>query len=425
MSASENNQEGTSKGNGEDEVTLGEVLRQQKELDDEYEQEYLEVLGGSDDKMCTYSQGYIKRQALYACLTCNPEARTDPTKRAGVCLACSYSCHDGHDMVELYTKRNFRCDCGTAKILAVRCKFDTVKLDQNDKNVYNQNFSGLYCTCHRPYPDAEDSIEDEMIQCVLCEDWFHSRHLQAAVPASNSFAEMICGDCMSKHDVIHHYVGMSITKVDDSVLDTTVDPDVSLNTTEQNDTTMDDSHKEGEEGKVEELLKDEINQSIMNIIEINKSNIETSDTLDQEPPAKRQKIGTDTTVAKCTKPLLVGEKLPGATFWPNDWRKSICSCEKCITELKEQKIEFLVDLEDTVLSYQEKGLAKVHETTEDRAMRAFSQIDRQQQINVLTGYNKLKENLKEFLHSYAVSDVTVTIDDVNRFFRTMNEKDGK
>lgn len=54
------------KTNGEDEVTLGEVLRQQKELDDEYEQEYLEVLGGSDDKMCTYSQGYIKRQALYA-----------------------------------------------------------------------------------------------------------------------------------------------------------------------------------------------------------------------------------------------------------------------------------------------------------------------------------------------------------------------
>lgn len=55
-------------------------------------------------------QGYIKRQALYACLTCTPEARTDPTKRAGVCLACSYACHDGHDMVELYTKRNFRCD---------------------------------------------------------------------------------------------------------------------------------------------------------------------------------------------------------------------------------------------------------------------------------------------------------------------------
>lgn len=58
MSESENNQEGSSSKttNREDEVTLGEILKQQKELDDEYEQEYLEVLGGSDDKMCTYSQ---------------------------------------------------------------------------------------------------------------------------------------------------------------------------------------------------------------------------------------------------------------------------------------------------------------------------------------------------------------------------------
>lgn len=56
-----NNHQGTSSSNDkkeikDDEVTLGEVLRQQKELDDEYEQEYLEVLGGSDDKHCTYSQ---------------------------------------------------------------------------------------------------------------------------------------------------------------------------------------------------------------------------------------------------------------------------------------------------------------------------------------------------------------------------------
>lgn len=119
-----------------------------------------------------YMQGYIKRQALFACLSCTPEARTDAKKRAGICLACSYSCHIGHEMVELHTKRAFRCDCGTAKILAVRCRLDENKLDQNDQNQYNQNFSGLYCVCHRPYPDPEDSIGDEMSQCVICEDWY-------------------------------------------------------------------------------------------------------------------------------------------------------------------------------------------------------------------------------------------------------------
>ena len=44
---------------------------------------------------------------------------------------------------------------------------------------YNQNYRGVYCTCHRPYPDPEDDTPDEMIQCVVCEDWFHGRHLQA------------------------------------------------------------------------------------------------------------------------------------------------------------------------------------------------------------------------------------------------------
>lgn len=104
-----------------------------------------------------------------------PESKDKPEKRSGVCLACSYKCHDGHDLVELYTKRNFRCDCGTSKILTIRCKLDANKMEDNDKNTYNQNFSGVYCVCHRPYPDEQDDVQDEMIQCVFCEDWsvFH------------------------------------------------------------------------------------------------------------------------------------------------------------------------------------------------------------------------------------------------------------
>ena len=43
----------------------------------------------------------MKRQALYACNTCTPKGG----EAAGVCLACSYKCHEGHDLFELYTKR--------------------------------------------------------------------------------------------------------------------------------------------------------------------------------------------------------------------------------------------------------------------------------------------------------------------------------
>ena len=63
----------------------------------------------------------MARQPLYSCLTCARETTKrrrisssasqpqnddlDPQWLAGVCLACSIKCHDGHELVELYTKR--------------------------------------------------------------------------------------------------------------------------------------------------------------------------------------------------------------------------------------------------------------------------------------------------------------------------------
>lgn len=80
-----------------------------------------------------FTQGYVSRQALYACSTCTPSSSV----LAGFCLACSLRCHEGHDVIELYTKRyvgekegvdfmvlffsNFRCDCGNSKISGNPC----------------------------------------------------------------------------------------------------------------------------------------------------------------------------------------------------------------------------------------------------------------------------------------------------------------
>lgn len=168
-------------------------------------------------------QGYVKRQAVFACNTCTPNDR-DP---AGICLACANTCHDGHDIFELYTKRyvvkiecylwhevffstleflpffflclrrNFRCDCGNKRFGDFKCQLIPVrdvfpnwiclthfsyhliplwhiryftlgitrlllylqaKDQENNKNLYNHNFWGCYCTCDRPYPDTDDQV---------------------------------------------------------------------------------------------------------------------------------------------------------------------------------------------------------------------------------------------------------------------------
>lgn len=80
---------------------------------------------------------------------------------------------------EIYTKRNFRCDCGNSKFVGLTCKLFREKDKINDKNLYNHNFIGKYCTCSRPYPDPNGYSGDteDMIQCCICEDWFHEDHL--------------------------------------------------------------------------------------------------------------------------------------------------------------------------------------------------------------------------------------------------------
>jgi hypothetical protein len=59
-------------------------------------------------------------------------------------------------------------------------------------NTYSQNYGGLYCNCHRPYPDPERATPEVMVQCVICEDWLHEEHISKDVveaPDANSSEE--------------------------------------------------------------------------------------------------------------------------------------------------------------------------------------------------------------------------------------------
>ncbi|TNN15283.1 putative E3 ubiquitin-protein ligase UBR7 [Schistosoma japonicum] len=146
---------------------------------DEIDEENCIAMGGIDDKsVCTFIRGYVKRQALYTCRTC---LNIDEVK-AGICFPCAMECHADHDVVELYTKRRFRCDCGNAKFAGVNgC-------------LLWENFSNRYCTCHRPYPDPDYDGVEEMIQCGICENWFH---LEISNPPEN-YNEMTCFMCIRK-----------------------------------------------------------------------------------------------------------------------------------------------------------------------------------------------------------------------------------
>lgn len=149
-----------------------------------------------DPHECTYIKGPI-RQELYACLTCY---RTTSQLNA-ICYACSIRCHTSHDLVELFTKRNRTCDCGTSRVngpCLVRypqwSKLDSQfqKENENHKytpdipdssNSYGHNFHGKFCDCDKIYNPLTDS---NMIQCtfgIACdEDWYHEECIMGLQP---------------------------------------------------------------------------------------------------------------------------------------------------------------------------------------------------------------------------------------------------
>uniref|UniRef100_A0A4W3HFY6 Putative E3 ubiquitin-protein ligase UBR7 n=1 Tax=Callorhinchus milii TaxID=7868 RepID=A0A4W3HFY6_CALMI len=337
-------------------VSLAEVLEQNQEL----ENEASAVLGGSDSDKCSYSEGYVKRQALYACNTCTPKGG----QPAGICLACSYKCHEGHELFELYTKRNFRCDCGNSKFSDLQCKFFPEKEKSNPDNKYNDNFFGLYCICKRPYPDPEDEIPDEMIQCVGCEDWFHGRHLGVDLPENIEYQEMICQNCMNRCSFLWAYASQLA-------------------------------------GMKRPANGDEASCSVK-----------------KEPSAAN---------AKCSLQQLKEKEFlqrDCAIYWPHNWRNKLCTCQPCTTLYKELQVSFLLDESDTVLAYENKG--KTAEETDgerrDPLMTALSNMNRIQQVELIYEYNYLETELKDYLKRFADEGEVVTSQDIQRFFEELQSK---
>jgi len=361
-------------------VTMVDVLKEEQEL----EADACAVLGGSDEKNCTYSKGYLKRQALYACVTCIPESKSDPTKRAGICLACSYSCHEGHDLIELYTRRNFRCDCGNSKFPGKQCNLDNDKAEINEENIYSHNFSGLYCTCERPYPDPEDKVVDEMIQCIICEDWYHCRHLGSPLPPLNSYSEMICSGCIAKHEFLLNYSGYTVTTV---------------------------KEEENKENDTAPEVKAEIDVNISKEETGNLNVTAEAEAKEQEPECKMPKIKCDEITAK---------------FWVENWRQHLCVCKDCLELYEIEKVKYLIDTQDTVHHYEEKGKAKALENTtesqNEKLMQALSSFDRVKQVEAITEYNSMKDQLKEYLQKFAENKKIVREEDIREFFSTMESR---
>lgn len=410
MSESEASKSSCSYNKENDICSLQEVLESEKQTNELANA----VLGASDATNCSYDKGYVYRQALYSCITCMKanqssinSSSSEEKELHGICLACSYECHQNHEIVELYTKRNFCCDCGNSKFKrngdsAFKCNLQPNKESTNSLNKYNHNFLGLYCTCNRPYPEMEissllensssekadeeheeESSNTEMIQCTICEDWFHENHLlgidKFLISNETSDDEVICHLCMFENKYLWSYQGHMPLKSDKA-------SSVTTTTTTVN-------------------------------IEDEKSPYQHDQRTNTESSCFLKRV--DAFNLREDKDLL--EKSQCCVFL-NGWREALCRCNDCMLRYKENKVEFLLSSEDTIAFYEECGNNKIREENIDENKLINDQLgklDRIAQIDFLSNLNEFKKELTDFLAEFAKNSQVVKRENIEEFFEEL------
>ncbi|XP_020775229.1 putative E3 ubiquitin-protein ligase UBR7 isoform X2 [Boleophthalmus pectinirostris] len=383
-------------------------------VDEAFLEQALCILAGSDSENCSYPQGYVKRQAVFACMTCT----SNPDKPAGVCLACVNKCHDDHDIVELFTKRNFRCDCGNSKFGEFKCQLIPTKDAENVKNQYNHNYHGSYCTCDRPYPDPDGQDSDEMIQCVICEDWYHSRHLGGTVLEPEDLQDMVCEGCMNKAPFLWTYAAhYAVPPV----------VDISSDNGEEEVDREDDKKEapEPSQSVIENPSPSETNAT-QKVAENKSSSCkrkreeETSGSLVQEPV---NTVGCRLKLLEALAALssqAAQRPREGAVFWPHDWRRHLCTCTSCKRAYVSAQVQFLMDPSDTMLAYENKGLKEPF--GQNPLLALTVSMDRAVQLELIYGVQEMTTRIAALEEQCAKEGKEVTGEAVRQCFEEIKER---
>ena len=91
---------------------------------------------------------------------------------------------------------------------------------------------------------------------------------------------------------------------------------------------------------------------------------------------------------------------------------------------EEKKIKFLLDDQDTVEHYEQKGKNdRVNKpSNNDRLMMALNSLDRVQQVEAITEYQSFSTELKEYLKTFVDNKRIVREEDITEFFGRLRER---
>ncbi|KAF4554527.1 Mlo2-like protein [Elsinoe fawcettii] len=447
-----------------DSQTAQEYIAQQLQL----EAEAKEALPYQFDS-CTKPLGAL-RQSLFSCLTCNPPPQSvnDPYNAAGICYSCSISCHGEHELVELFSKRDFECDCGTTRTPAsAPCNLRSdpqtgAKGNMTGElarpcNKYNHNFAGRFCGCGDEYDPHKE--KGTMFQCLglgnleeggCGEDWWHpecimglSRHKDGGLSSMKTKAPPL--PSVTEEAEVQEQTRGTLYKDDDPPLpfgfpaEDDFEHMICYKCIDSNPWLKQYAATEGFLPPVHFFGRDapQVKAPILPGQSQPTPAKRKMEDGEEEPEAKRSKSdpqdadpASNTTVDAATIPSDLAQayhvSLPPATdkrfslFLKEDFRDNFCRCRECFPRLA--KFPHLLEEEDTYeppVSESDEGDGQGSVGSRsllDRGEAALSNMDRARAIEGVMAYNHLKTNLKSFLQPFADSGQAVGAEDIKAYF---------
>ncbi|KAH3676148.1 hypothetical protein WICMUC_002170 [Wickerhamomyces mucosus] len=375
-------------------TTAWDYLVSQEQLEKE-----AKLLMPYDPKKCSYEMGEI-RQQLYACLTCYKskneiendqlsEANKQKIEYNAICYSCSIQCHSGHELVELFTKRDFQCDCGTTRFPnGSECNLRKSNNDiPSSSNIYNHNFQGLFCHCDSIYdPQVETG---NMIQCrlgdVCNEDWYHDYCLVTEAkptkdykdqlkdfPSLNDFDGFICWKCINNNKDFFELI-----KSDNKIV-----------------------HRVMERKKINRV-KDSVKQEGQGS---GKKGDDGDDEGDHQ--FKKRKLQQDFSIFLNPN-------------YQENFKASIAA-RPSSTIISNFFKNFPFLLTDDPIYEPEND--DDNESIVDLGTRAINTLPREQAVQGVEAFNDIKDKLKLFLTPFAENDKVVNKEDIETFFKKLKEK---
>lgn len=364
--------------------------------------------------VCTYGDGY-KDQSVYSCRTC-AEIVGHPV---GVCYGCYLECHLGHDLVvELFTRRKFRCDCPSLSSTICECRLwsgEEVAPQSNVLNKYNHNFDDIFCWCKKGYSADSNAI---LIHCLLCEDWFHPECIKQDTRFQHSLDDdenvFVCHPCLTKTPRLLNYKNLLVASLPGSTPSNAPNP--------SSDTPS--------------------------------SQPLTSD-LKLEQDAAPQAISSNP-APTCSLPKN-GPQIDTHALFQVGWTAHLCRCEECKAALETSDLGFLLEDLDLKPSHDESSLVDIEsngpegseseqltlaeavrrsETKKRKrdassasfdpltaGLEAFSAIPHHEaKSNILHAYDAFAKQLEVFFKQAADAGKVLTTQDIHSFFDELKRK---